>query len=208
MKNKRMRSEDMQDMQPLPADAAKIKAITFVGDEYAGTTKDPKKEEAMEFAYLDKHERGGLFIKGVATKGDGPKAKTKEFGPLRLVVMDGRKVKGVATTSRLLRSPVAGLTPVAGESPFIYAAHGYSKPDDETLTTRMDFERGSVNVVPDYMNNKQTTEVVSELFSLEASSLFHDRLKEGLRLSFFMFIFVFKLKVKHIMWHYLTSSNF
>ncbi len=156
--------EAMQDMQPLPADAAKIKAITFAGDEYAGTTKDPKKDEAMEFAYLDKYERGGLFIKGVATKGDGPKAKSKEFGPLRLVVMDGRKVKGVATTSRLLKSPVAGLTPVAGESPFIYAAHGYSKPDDETLTARMDFERGSVNVVPDYMNNKQTTEVVSELF--------------------------------------------
>ena len=156
--------EAMQDMQPLPADAAKIKAITFNGDEYAGQAKDPKKEEAMEFAYLDKYERGGLFIKGIATKGDGPKAKSKEFGPLRLVVMDGRKVKGVATTSRLLKSPVAGLTPAAGDSPFIYADHKYTKPNDETITARMDFERGSVAVKPDYMNNKQTMELVSELF--------------------------------------------
>jgi|GEM_PF-159089 len=154
----------MQDMQPLPADAAKIKAITFAGDEYAGQAKDPKKEEAMEFAYLDKYERGGLFIKGIASKGEGPKAKSKEFGPVRLVVMDGRKVKGVATTSRLLKNPMAGLTPVAGETPFIYAAHGYSKPDDETLTARMDFERGSIEVKPEYMNNKQTSEIVSELF--------------------------------------------
>ncbi len=153
----------MQDMQPLPADAAKIKAITFNGDEYAGQAKDPQKSEAMEFAYLDKYERGGLFIKGIAAKASKPD-KTKEFGPLRLVVQDGRKVKGVATTSRLLKSPVAGLTPVAGESPFINAAHGYSKPDDETLTARVDFERGSVNLKPDYMSNKQTMEIVSELF--------------------------------------------
>ena len=153
----------MQDMQPLPADAAKIKAITFKGDEYVGQTKDPQKDEAMEFAYVDKYERGGLFIKGVAAKADKPE-KFKEFGPLRLVVMDGRKVKGVATTSRLLKSPVHGLTPVAGESPFIYADHGYVKPGDETLSARLDFERGSVNVKQDFMNNKQTMEVVSELF--------------------------------------------
>jgi tetratricopeptide (TPR) repeat protein len=153
----------MQDLQPLPADAAKIKAITFKGDEYVGATKNPKKDEAMEFAYLDKYERGGLFIKGIAAKADKPEKK-KEFGPLRLVVMDGRKVKGVATTSRLLKSPVAGLTPVAGETPFIYADHGYVKPGDETLTARLDFERGSVNVKQEYMNNKSTMEIVSELF--------------------------------------------
>ena len=153
--------EAMQDMQPLPSDAAKVKAITFKGDDYVGQTKNPKKEEAMEFAYTDKYERGGIFIKGIAGKVDKP-AKSKEFGPLRLVVKDMRKVKGVATTSRLLKSPVAGLN--SSDAPFIYADHNYSKPADETLTARVDFEKSAVAIKDDYMGNKGTMEVVAELF--------------------------------------------
>jgi tetratricopeptide (TPR) repeat protein len=156
--------ETKVDMQPLPADAQKVGAVPFDGDQYQGQTTDPKVSKEFSFAYQENYEVGGLFIKGIASKGEGEKMKTKEFGPVRLKVKDGRFVKGVSTTCRLVKSPVDGLNATTGESPFAYGDHGYVGPKDEFLEIPLFFERGSANVNPTFGTNKQTMETISTLF--------------------------------------------
>jgi tetratricopeptide (TPR) repeat protein len=157
--------ESLKKDQPNPyADAQKVGAIPFDGDQYQGQTADPKVSKDFSFAYQDKFETGGLIVKGIASKGTGEKMKTREFGPVRLKVADGRFVKGVATTCRLVKSPIDGLNPTTGESPFAYGDHGYTGPKDEFLEIPLFFERGSANVNPTTANNKLTMETISTLF--------------------------------------------
>ncbi|TAE47852.1 MAG: tetratricopeptide repeat protein [Cytophagia bacterium] len=156
--------ENKQDMQPYSSDAQKAGAISFDGDKYFNQKEDPKTSANGSFAYQDKFEVGGLFLKGIASKGEGDKAKTKEFGPVRLKVKDGRFVKGVVTTCRLVKSPVDGLNPTQGESPFAYSDHNYSAPADEMQEIGVNFEKGSVNITPNTGNNKMTMELIATLF--------------------------------------------
>ncbi|TAE70908.1 MAG: tetratricopeptide repeat protein [Bacteroidetes bacterium] len=156
--------ENKQDMQPYSSDAQKAGAVAFDGDKYYNQKEDPKTSANGSFAYQDKFEVGGLFLKGIASKGEGDKAKTKEFGPVRLKVKDGRFVKGVVTTCRLVKSPVDGLNPTQGESPFAYGDHNYSAPADETQEIGVNFEKGSVNITPNTGKNKETMELIATLF--------------------------------------------
>jgi tetratricopeptide (TPR) repeat protein len=156
--------ENKQDMQPYSGDAQKVGAVSFDGDKYQNQKEDPKQNSNFEFAYNPKFEVGGLFVKGIASKGEGDKAKTKEFGPVRLKVKDGRFVKGVATTCLLVKSPVDGLNPTQGESPFAYGDHNYTAPADEIQEIGLNFEKGSANVDPKTGDNKSTMELITTLF--------------------------------------------
>lgn len=156
--------ENKVDMQPLTSEDLKVGAVAFEGDKYQGTTEDPKITKAFDFAYQDKYEVGGLMLKGIASKGEGEKAKIKEFGPVRLKVKGDKFVKGVATTVRLVKSPIDGVNSTTGESPFAYADHNYTGPTDEFLPVTMNFEKGSAAFTPNTGNNKTTLEVISSLF--------------------------------------------
>jgi tetratricopeptide (TPR) repeat protein len=154
--------QNFEDMKPLPTDALKVGAIPFDGDKYQGQTTDPKVTKDFSFAYQDKYEVGGLVIKGIATKGEGEKAKSKEFGPVKMVVQDGRFVKGIATTALLVKSPVDGAT--SGDSPFAYAAHNYTGQQPEYMEIPVYFEQGSSTVLPSTASNKETINMIAELF--------------------------------------------
>jgi tetratricopeptide (TPR) repeat protein len=156
--------ETKQDLAPLGTEDLKVGAVAFEGDAYQGQTQDPKTTKDFSFAYQDKYQVGGLLLKGIASKGTGEKMKSKEFGPVRLKVKDGRFVKGVATTVRLVKSPTSGLNPTAGESPFAYGDHNYTGPTEEYLEIPIFFEKGSVNVQPNTSSNKQTMEIIAGLF--------------------------------------------
>lgn len=153
---------DLKPIEEISADAVKVGAVSFDGDTYAESTDEPKSTKSFSFNYNDKLETGGLYIKGIATKIKNN--KSKEFGPIRLKVADGRFVKGVATTVRLVKSPVDGVNPSTGKSPFAYGDHGYKGPKDETISVKLGFAKGSATVNPTMGNNKEAIEMVTALF--------------------------------------------
>ncbi|GAB4399592.1 MAG: hypothetical protein OHK0053_20030 [Microscillaceae bacterium] len=149
-------------IEQISGNALSVGAIPFDGDKYQGQTENPNISKDFNFAYEPKYENGGLVVKGIATKLKNN--KSKEFGPVPLRVQDGGFVKGIATTSLLLKSPVDGVNPSTGESPFAYGAHGFQGPKDEFLSVDIFFEQGSATVTPNTAGNKQVIETVSELF--------------------------------------------
>lgn len=155
--------ETKPDMQPI-TNEVNVGAVSFDGDKYADSEEEPKTSKQFEFDYKDEHETGGLLIKGIASKGEGDKMKSKEFGPVRLKVMGGDFVKGTATTVRLVKSPVDGVNPTTGDSPFAYGDHGYGQVEDETMTLGLEFAQGSAMVDRNNATNKETLEQVAELF--------------------------------------------
>ncbi len=166
-------SDDFDTMQPdalaggedgneFASSAQTIGAIPFDGDKYQGQTEDPKVSKEFNFAYEDKYENGGLIVRGIATKIKNNKSKF--FGPVKLVVADGGLVKGVATTSRLVKSPVDGVNPTTSESPFAYADPNYTGPVDEYADVNIYFEQSSARVLPTTASNRETMEMVAELY--------------------------------------------
>lgn len=153
---------DAYENETTPEDAVKVGAVPFDGDKYQGQAEDPQVSKEFSFGYEDKYETGGLIIKGIATKKKNN--KSKEFGPIKLMVEGTKPVKGVATTVRLLKSPVDGVNPTTSESPFAYGDHNYVGPKEEYLEVPVFFEQGSSNVSPTTASNKETIEMVSELF--------------------------------------------
>ncbi len=149
-------------MEGIPGGKVTVGAIGFDGDKYQDQAEDPKVSKDFSFAYEDQYANGGLIVKGIATKIKNN--KSKEFGPVPMKVADGRFVKGVSLTSLLLKSPVDGVNPTTGESPFAYGAHNFEGPKDEFLEIPVFFEQGSSAISPSTANNKATMDMISELF--------------------------------------------
>ena len=155
--------EDMKPIEEISTDAIKVGAIPFDGDKYQGQTEDPKVSKEFSFAYEDKYETGGLMIKGIATKLKNN--KSKEFGPVRLRVVDGGFVKGVSTTQKLVKGPADGLKPQSGESPFAYADPNYTAQAPTQESFPVFFSQGSAVVNPNVGSNKDAMDVVTTLLS-------------------------------------------
>lgn len=149
-------------MEGITGGKVTVGAIGFDGDKYQDQAEDPKVSKDFSFAYEDQYATGGLVLKGIATKIKNN--KSKEFGPVPMKVADGRFVKGVSLTSLLLKSPVDGVNPTTGESPFAYGAHNFEGPKDEFLTIPIFFEQGSSAISPSTADNKATMDMMSELF--------------------------------------------
>ncbi len=156
--------EVIQDETPFEeiTDLVKVGSISFDGAQYEGQTENPKVTKDFSFGYEDKYKMGGLMIKGIATRTKNN--KSREFGPVRLVVQDGGYVKGVATTQRLVKRPTDGLRFSAGESPFAYGAHGYTGPVIENFDVTFNFEQGSATILPTTGSNRDQIESVTELY--------------------------------------------
>ncbi len=147
-----------------PEGVTKAGVIELEGDKYAGGTEEPKVSKKMNFAYEEKHEQGFVIITGVASKGK----KSKRFGPIA-VTSAGNPVVGVATTSRLVRNPVDGISNAAGKSPFAYAQDGWTKESDKTTSYNINFEQGSARVTATTGDNKNTIDLAKATFKSMAS---------------------------------------
>ncbi|OJJ21817.1 hypothetical protein BKI52_15080 [marine bacterium AO1-C] len=147
-----------------PKEETTVGTIEFDGNQYADAKEEPKISKKMNFAFEDKHEQGYLIIYGTASKG----SKSKQFGPIQIVSAGNPNI-GVATTSRLVKSPIDGISNANGVSPFSYAPHGWKPAEKKTKSYNINFEQGSAQVKSAIGENGQTLKLANELFKAIAS---------------------------------------
>lgn len=145
--------------------STKVGSIEFDGNKYAGKDEEPKISKKMNFAYENKHEQGYLIVKGIVSK----KEKSKSFGPIQIISAGNPNV-GVATTSRLVKSPIDGVSNVNGVSPFAYAQVERTEPKNTTTSYKLNFKQGSGRVNTATGDNGQTLNLAKEAFKSMAST--------------------------------------
>ena len=146
-----------------PGSETKAGSIEFDGDKYAEATEEPKVSKKMSFAYEDKHEMGFVIVYGVAAKG----SKSKRFGPIS-VISAGNPTVGVATTSRLVKNPVDGVSNANGQSPFAYAKDSWKQEEDKTTSYNINFEQGSSRITATTGDNQNTIDIAKAAFKAMA----------------------------------------
>ncbi len=141
-------------------------SMKFNGDEYAGKTTAPSKEATFNFKYNPKYEMGGLWIKGVVSTPKNGKSKKfpSEDGKQAVRARDTKMtyVRGIVTTSLMVKSPIEEPYDGKGDSPFAYALPEYNVTD-ATQDVRLDYEKGNSNVNNTYgvvVKNKEQMEVI------------------------------------------------
>ena len=147
-----------------PKEETTVGSIEFDGNQYAGAKEEPKISKKMNFAFEDKHEQGYLIIYGTASKG----SKSRQFGPIQIVSAGNPNI-GVATTSRLVKSPIDGISNANGVSPFAYVKGRWTKTTSKSMNYKMDFEQGSARLKSTTGENGKTIDLAKSAFKAMAS---------------------------------------
>jgi len=147
-----------------PEGETTVGTIEFDGNQYAGAKEEPKISKKMNFAFEDKHEQGYLIIYGTASKG----SKSRQFGPIK-VMSAGNPNIGVATTSRLVKSPVDGISNANGVSPFAYVKGQWKQTTPKSVNYKMDFEQGSARLKSTTGENGKTIDLAKSAFKAMAA---------------------------------------
>ncbi len=142
-----------------PKEVTMVGTLEFDGNQYAGVKEEPKISKQMSFAFEDKHEQGFLIVYGKVSK----KSKSQQFGPIAIVSAGNPNV-GVATTSRLVKSPIDGISNANGKSPFIYVRGQWHKAPFKVIPYKLNFEQGSARLKSTVGTNGKSIDLAKEAF--------------------------------------------
>ncbi|HAS39997.1 MAG TPA: tetratricopeptide repeat-containing protein [Microscillaceae bacterium] len=158
-------TEDQENGQTLE-NRTPIGKIEFDGSLYENSKQAPVITKKMAFQYKNQHKKGYLVVYGTLSKGE----EVKRFAPRRIQNM-GYPVKGIATTSRLIRHPLDGVSNASGQSPFAYA-HTFWKPDNPVVKEyNVVFRQGSDQIIARQGYNAQTLHLMQDAFRNMAAQL-------------------------------------
>ena len=141
------------------ASSTPIGTIEFDGNLYENSKQAAVITKKMAFKYQKHHKKGYLVVYGTLTKGE----VSKTFAPQRLQ-NEGKPVKGVSTTSRLVRSPLDGVSNATGRSPFAYAHTNWKIENPLVKEYNINFNQGSAKILASTSNNQQTLDLMREAF--------------------------------------------
>jgi len=143
-----------------------VGTIEFDGDLYENAMQAPVITKKMTFQYKGVHKKGYLVVYGTLSNGQ----EIRRFAPLPIQNL-GNPVKGIATTSRLIRNPLDGVSNTTGQSPFAYASSTWTPENPLVKEYNIRFNQGSAQIDAHKNHNRQTLNLIQEAFKSMALQL-------------------------------------
>ncbi|OJJ21818.1 hypothetical protein BKI52_15085 [marine bacterium AO1-C] len=149
-----------------PEKGTHIGTVEFDGGLYENAKQAPIITKKMAFQYKNQYKKGYLVVYGTLATAQ----ETRTFAPRRIHNM-GYPVKGIATTSRLIRNPLDGVSNATGQSPFAYANTHWTPDDPLVKEYNIFFNQGSAQIVAHQDHNQQTLRLIQDAFKNMAAQL-------------------------------------